>query len=178
MKKKNILIIVILLIILLGAIVSYQFFNNKTESKDSLNESIKIGTNIGDMAPDFTLKKVNGEEVTLSKLRGKKVIINFWTTDCVFCRLEMPELQKLHEEYPDIEILAVNIMEDRGKVINYLLTNGYTFPALLDSNGRVAIEYLVRGTPTSYFIDEKGIIINRKVGASNYQQLLTVLGIE
>ena len=178
MKKKGILILAMLLVILLGAIVTYQFFNNKTENKDSLDESIKTGTNIGDLAPDFTLKKVNGEEITLSKLRGNKVIINFWTTDCVFCRMEMPELQRLHAEYPDIEILAVNIREDRGKVINYLLTNGFAFPALLDSSGREAVEYLVRGTPTIYFIDENGIIINKKVGASNYQQLLAALGIE
>ena len=83
-----------LLVILLGAIVTYQFFNNKTENKDSLDESIKTGTNIGDTGSRFYLKKVNGEEITLSKLRGNKVIINFWTTDCVFCPgMEMPELQ-------------------------------------------------------------------------------------
>ncbi|HHU92106.1 MAG TPA: TlpA family protein disulfide reductase [Halanaerobiaceae bacterium] len=170
--KKRISLTIILLIIVLGAI----FFYNKALGEDTINA--KIGTNIGDLAPDFTLQKVNGEELTLSKLRGKKVFINFWTTNCPYCRLEMPEIQRLYEEHPEVEILSVNIMENRGKVINFLLTNGFSFPTLLDSKGQVATSYLVRGTPTSYFLDENGIIINKNVGAISYQQMLKMLDIE
>lgn len=169
--KKRIYLTSILLLILLGAIVFYQFFNNRAMSEN-------VGINIGDIAPDFTLNKVNGEEVTLNKLRGKKVFINFWTTNCIYCKLEMPDIQRLYEEYPDVEVLTINIREDRGKVINFLLTNGFSFPALLDTNGKIATTYLIRGTPTSYFLDETGKIINKRVGALNYQQMLEMLEIE
>lgn len=168
MNKKY--IIPIFLILILAIFLIYQVLANK-------GEDIKTGTNIGDTAPNFTLNKVNGEELSLSDFRGKKVFLNFWATWCEPCRIEMPDIQRLHEEQQNVQVLAVNMQEERGKVINFLFTNAYTFPALLDPQRETATDYLVRGIPTTYFIDENGVIINKITRTLTYQQMMEMLEI-
>ncbi len=59
-------------------------------------------------APDFTLDTLSGKSISLSDYKGKKVLLNFWATWCKPCRMEMPDMQELQKEYPDIAVAAVN----------------------------------------------------------------------
>ena len=119
------------------------------------------------MAPDFTLPTLDGDEITLSDLRGRPVLINFWATWCPPCRFEMPAMQRVYEQYKDqgFVILAVNYRESADQVKPFVEELGLTFPVLLDETGNVATQYRVIGLPSSYFVDKEGRVQTVQVGA-------------
>lgn len=133
------------------------------EQKDRLP-----GLEIGTTAPDFTLKTLDGKEVSLSDYRGKKVMINFWATWCGPCEAEMPEMQDYYEKHQDenIEILAVNI-DPLNDVAGFVKKHGLTFPILLDpivkEGNEVNEIYKTIAIPTTYVIDEKGKIAGKYI---------------
>ena len=118
-------------------------------------------------APDFTLPTLDGEDITLSDLRGRAVLINFWATWCPPCRLEMPAMQRVYERYKEegFVVLAVNFREGQEQVKPFVEELGLTFPVLLDEKGNVASQYRVIGLPSSYFVDKEGRIQTVQVGA-------------
>lgn len=124
---------------------------------------------VAGMAPDFTLPTLEGNEVTLSDLRGQPVLINFWATWCPPCRFEMPAMQRVYERYKDkgLVILAVNYREDKERIRPFVEELGITFIILLDLDGVVANQYRVLGLPTTYFVDRNGKVTNVRVGAMN-----------
>ena len=121
------------------------------------------------MAPDFQLPDLDGHLVTLSELRGSPVLLNFWATWCGPCRAEMPFIQDIYENesFSDkgLVILAVNIGENSSTAKRFMVDNELTFAVLLDTDQKIAPEYNVRAIPTTFFIDEDGIIRDIKVGA-------------
>ncbi|RME43798.1 MAG: TlpA family protein disulfide reductase [Chloroflexi bacterium] len=114
---------------------------------------------VGFLAPDFTATTLTGETVTLSQLRGRPVVLNFWATWCPPCRAELPHFQAAHQAYGDqVAILAVDEREDPQQVAGFAQRLGLTFPIPLDTDGRVGVLYRVRAFPTTYFIDADGVI--------------------
>lgn len=113
-------------------------------------------------APDFTLNRLDGGELTLSELRGVPVILNFWATWCGPCRLEMPHLQEASATHgEDLVILGVNLTQrenDTADIPTFVDEYGLTFPIVLDEEGTVAELYQVRGQPASVFINAEGIV--------------------
>ncbi|HZG60044.1 MAG TPA: thiol-disulfide oxidoreductase ResA [Anoxybacillus sp.] len=133
------------------------------------------GLEIGNAAPDFALKTLEGKEIRLSELKGKKVILNFWATWCPPCQAEMPEMQNFYEKYnKDIEILAVNLTSEdsRDKVDSFIKEYGLTFPVVLDEKGDILTLYKISPIPTSYMIDSEGIIRHKYVGPMTYDQMV------
>ncbi len=120
-------------------------------------------------APDFTLKNLEGQEVSLKDLRGKLVFLNFWATWCGPCRIEKPTLEKLYQEFKDkgLVILAVSI--DQGDSIqlvrSYMEEHKLSYGSLLDPENAVGKMYAVRGIPVTYLIDGEGTIIGAAMGA-------------
>jgi peroxiredoxin len=128
----------------------------KEEQPDNLP-----GLRIGVKAPDFELENLSGEKVKLSDYRGKKVILNFWATWCPPCKKEMPAMEKFYQKAGnDVEILAVNI-DPQYNVQEFTDKLGITFPILLDKKDEVNSAYSVMTIPTTYFINEKGLITNK-----------------
>jgi|GEM_PF-373559 len=117
-------------------------------------------------APDFTLSQLEGGSLTLSSLRGKPTLINFWATWCPPCRRELPALQAAYTTYQaDIGFVAVNVKEDPTTVTALVQELGLTFPIALDSDGQVSnIAYEVRGLPTTVFVDANGVVVARHIG--------------
>ena len=130
-----------------------------------------VGIQPGEAAPDFSLETLDGEVVSLSELKGEKVILNFWATWCPPCREEMPEMQKFYDAHQDdVKVIAVNFNEKDEKVKDYLEEFGYTFPSPLDSDGATGTDYGVITLPTTYFINSEGIIQEqRHVGPMDYE---------
>lgn len=133
-------------------------------------------TPIIEYAADFELTSLDGNEIKLSDLKGKKVILNFWTTWCPPCREEMPHLQNFYEDHKDddIEILAVNLtnLDDGEEAVGSFVDDfGLTFPVLLDTDGDVGITYETFTIPTSYILDEEGRIFQKVVGPMDEQML-------
>ena len=121
-------------------------------------------------AKDFTLEDLRDSMVSLKDFRGKVIFLNFWFSQCGPCRDEMPAMELLWQIFQDDDfvILAVNVGEGKGEVSSFVENNGYTFPVLLDSWGRVANIYSVRYYPTTFLIDREGKVIGRAVGAREW----------
>lgn len=122
---------------------------------------------VGHPAPDFTLRDLDGNAVRLSDLRGEVVFINFWATWCPPCRAEMPEIEAVHQEYKDkgVVVLGVDISEPASTVRQYIQQGGFSWTIVLDSIGEVARDYQIAAIPTSFFIDQEGIIRAVNIGA-------------
>ena len=129
----------------------------------------------GEPLPDFTLKNLKGEDVSLSSIEDKIVLINFWATWCQYCREEMPDLQKLKEENDDLVVLAVNVDETKKQAEDYVNDGGYDFEVLLDEDGKLAAQYLVTGMPSSYFVGTDGKYVGRVPGMITYEQMNQIL---
>lgn len=130
----------------------------------------KVGLSIGNIAPNFQLEDLNGNLVSLWDLRGKMVLLNFWTLWCGYCKKEMPSMETIYRDYKDrgFEILAVNVEGDRDSVRVFMEQEGFTFPVLLDSSGMVAWTYQVSGYPITYIIDSQGVIRGVVPGAVDW----------
>ncbi len=116
----------------------------------------------GFLAPDFTLKTVQGEVVSLRELRGQVVVLNFWASWCLPCRAEMPILQRIAEEYASqgVVVLGVNstAQDIPGDVTAFLERHGITFPIVLDLEGKVTRLYEIHSFPTTFFVGPDGVI--------------------
>ena len=123
---------------------------------------------VGAEAPDFTLTDTDGNEVTLSTLRGKPVMVNFWATWCPPCRAEIPEIVKLYSETGDearpYEVLGVATQSDTATIKAFSQEFNMTFPLLPDAQGRVVSDYHVLPIPTTFFVDGEGIIRHIQTG--------------
>jgi thiol-disulfide isomerase/thioredoxin len=132
---------------------------------------------VGQTAPDFTLNDLGGQSFTLSALRGKVVIVNFWATWCPPCRAEMPSMELLHRELADegLVMLAVNIeKEGRQSVPRFLATGSHTFPVLLDDQEVVQKRYGVYKFPESFVIRKDGVIDDKVIGAIDWAHPQTI----
>lgn len=168
--KKNIFILSFLFIFLVGTFTLI----NSEEIK-----AAEIGTEVGNKAPNFSLKNMNNEEIALRDLEGQKVFINFWASWCPPCKAEMPDIEKLHENHgEDIKIIAVNLEEAKEKVEKYLENEDLNFTVLLDKNKNVANKYLIRAIPTSYFLNKNGIIIEKNLGVLSYEKMKEILNLK
>nr|WP_255437590.1 redoxin domain-containing protein [Thalassobacillus sp. CUG 92003] len=142
------------------------------ESNEPQNSTSEIKK--GSPAPEFRLKRLNGETVSLSDYEGEKIMINFWATWCPPCRAEMPDMEKLYKE-TDIEILAVNLTgteDSRGDVNQFVNELELSFPILLDQDSSIMAKYKVSPVPTSIFVDENGTIQSVMLGAMNYDMMI------
>lgn len=116
-------------------------------------------------APDFTLTTLDGDTITLSDLRGKWVLINFWATYCVPCVEEMPALQQLAERYTDeLVLLAINQREDETLVRTFLQTHDLQLTVLLNPDDATLINYQVIGLPQTLLITPSGEVDYRQFG--------------
>lgn len=129
----------------------------------------------GSPAPDFRLPSLTGEEVALSSLKGRPVLVNFWATWCPSCVQEVPELEAFYRRHrgEGLVLLAVNVMQrDTPETIAaFVREKGLTFPVLLDAGSEVSQRYQVAYLPTTYLIDRRGVIRFRYVGPLTTAQL-------
>ena len=130
----------------------------------------------GNPAPDFTLKTLDGGQITLSEYRGRPVLINFWATWCPPCRIEMPELVRTYEEHKDtgFTILAINLtfQDALQEIAAFVEEFKMTFPVLLDETGEVTTQkYRLLGLPMSVFVDRDGAIRRIQIGVMTADQI-------
>lgn len=124
----------------------------------------------GDKVPavDFTLKDQYGEEHTLEEYKGKTIFLNFWATWCPPCKAEMPDIQEIYENYDTegedaLVVLGVAApsMGQEGteeEIKAFLDENGYTYPVLMDTEGKLFEAYGIYSYPTTFMIDREGNI--------------------
>ncbi len=123
---------------------------------------------IGQNAPDFTLKDLQGKKVTLSSYRNKVVLIEFWATWCPPCRMTIPELVKLTDEYADKDFTVLSINVDEGRDVETKLNEfidefGINYPVLLADNLTIRL-YGIVPIPISFLLDRKHTIVKKYTG--------------
>ena len=126
----------------------------------------------GEPAPNFQLRDMNGRIMSLSDLRGKVVLLNFWATWCGPCRIEMPAMERLYRTYDrkDFEILAVST-DAQGVAVTkpFQQENKLTFPILHDADFRVGLSYGARTLPMTFMVDRQGIVRQHIFGARDWE---------
>ncbi|MDQ0416361.1 peroxiredoxin [Croceifilum oryzae] len=127
----------------------------------------------GDVAPNFTLTTLDGKKMSLSDLKGKGVMLNFWGTWCEPCKAEMPAMEQVYKKYQEkgFEIVAVNVGESDVAVHSFMKSYDLGFPIWLDPDKDVTRLYRVGPIPSTFFIDEKGIVARQNMGELNLAQL-------
>ena len=125
---------------------------------------------------DFALTGIDGKTYSLHALRGHIVLLNFWATWCPPCRKEMPDLEKLYRQYRDagLTVLAVSD-EPRATVAPFIEKQGYTFPVLLDPDGKAHAAYSVEGIPKSFVIGRSGRLAAQAIDMRTEEQFRRLL---
>jgi peroxiredoxin len=125
---------------------------------------------------DFTLTDLDGKSWTLSALKGKVVLVNFWATWCPPCRKEMPDLQALYDRFKDKGFVVLSISdEDETKVRPYVAEHGYRYPFLLDPGRKVNELYQVDGIPKSFVYNRQGKLVAQSIDMRTQRQFLELL---
>lgn len=135
----------------------------------------KRGVKIGDTAPAISGLDVRGTPVNSSTLKGKTVVVYFWTGSC--CGENLKQLQPFYSrnKHRGFEIIAVNEIDSRDKILSYAADNGVTFPMLSDDRYMLFNAYNVVGFPTIIVLDKKGIVREKVLGdmkTANLQNLI------
>jgi peroxiredoxin len=117
-------------------------------------------------APDFEATTVEGRRVVLSALRGRVVLLSFWSTDCLACIEEFPALERLHRAMAGrpFALLVINKGEPEERVRRWFASYPFTFEKLLDPGGDIASLYRAINLPVTYIIDRDGLLIRRALG--------------
>lgn len=140
-------------------------------------------------APDFTLTDQYGNTHTLSEYRGKTVFLNFWATWCGPCKMEMPDIQALYEEYgensenlivlgvanPKTEENPGNADESQEDVEAFLEENGYTYPVAMDTTGKIFQTYGISAFPTTFMITEEGKVFGYASGTLTSDMIRSIV---
>ncbi len=155
----------LLVLLSISIALGYTFYTSFANQKDIVA--------VGDIAPNFVLKDLEGNEIELHDLRGKGVFLNFWATVCPPCVDEMPYMENNFQKYKDqgIEIIAVNFDEQPIRIERFVDRLNLNFSIVLDPGLQVSQVYGVRELPATFLIDENGVVIERRIGALTEQMV-------
>lgn len=136
-------------------------------------------------ALDFTLQDQYGNTHSLSDYKGKTIFLNFWGTWCPPCRAEMPEIQKLYENYSQegedgliVLGVAAPLMSGEGteeEIAAFLEENGYTYPVLMDTDWELFLGYGITSFPTTFMIDREGNLFGYVSGQISYEIMESIV---
>jgi len=131
-------------------------------------EPASASANVGDAMPSYTAKTLGGAPYDLASEKGSVILVNVWATWCGPCRFEIPELQKMHDEFGKrgFKVVGVSVDEGEAKDVQQFVTDQkMTYPIVLDPEGRIANVLATTVLPTSVLLDRHGKIVWREIGA-------------
>ncbi len=174
MKSKLRLIITILALFLtlIAASLAYRKLSKENESIDPSVELLDLK----EEATNFYMFDKDGQKVNLSEYIGKSIIINFWTSWCSPCQVELPAFEKMYQKYGDkINFMMINLTADsresKEKADELVSDNEYSFIVYYDLDGNGASNYNISSIPVTIFIDKDGYIRKKYIGAINESML-------
>jgi cytochrome c biogenesis protein CcmG/thiol:disulfide interchange protein DsbE len=133
----------------------------------------------GKKVPDFTAPLLVGDgDLSLSDLRGKPVVVNFWASWCAPCEDEAPLFKRAHEEYGDrIAFLGVDIRDAHSDALEFVQDFGLTYPSVRDEGMQIYADYGLTGQPESFFIDADGVLVEHVAGPVDEEGLFQLLDV-
>ena len=185
-KTGNIVVIGLALVaVILLAAIAYNILSDKTEPTEAEtttqswvdttanysggDDEDSYTTHSTQKAKSFAVYDRNGKPVSLSQMRGKPTVVNFWATWCGYCTMEMPEFDKLYKEYGnDVNFMMVDLtdaQETEKAAARFVDKNGYSFPVYFDKNQSAAKAYNITSIPMTLFIDANGNLVEENLGA-------------
>ena len=173
LRHKTPLLVLLFILLTLALFSSGCSTESKTEnsSENSQMES-ESQIQIAPLAPDFELEDLSGKKIRLSSLRGKIVVLNFWSLGCRYCLQEMPDFDEFNRSKPeDVMVLMVNLDRAESRLSAYINNMQFSFTVLKDEIAETARTYMIRGVPTTFIIDKDGIIAARIEGSLTKNQL-------
>ncbi len=128
-------------------------------------------------APDFTLTTFSGEQVTLSELNGRVVVINFWASWCGPCEEEAEDLELTWRAYRDqgVMFIGVDYLDSERAALAYLQEFDITYPNGPDLRTEIAQAYRIRGVPETFIVDKSGNMVEVIIGPTTQAQLTTII---
>jgi thiol-disulfide isomerase/thioredoxin len=177
MKTIRKSVFLLFLLIILG-FAGHGFFQIDLFAKTKSQELDRLFSDIGvlQISPDndpleIRLSDPDGRSVSLSEFRGKIVFINFWTTWCLACVIEMPSMEKLHQKFKDKDfvMVAINLQESAARVKQFYKQYQLTFTPLLDITGDVGAALGINAIPTTLILDKNGRIIGKALGPREWE---------
>ncbi|WP_240375654.1 thiol-disulfide oxidoreductase ResA [Bacillus piscicola] len=165
-KKRKRLYFRISVLSVIGILLGYVYYTNFIKNENTLVLE-------GETAPNFRLETLEGETVELENYRGQGVFLNFWGTYCPPCEEEMPYMENQYAEFQDkgVEILAVNVGESKLAVERFVNRHKLTFPVPMDENKAVLDRYGIGPLPTTFLINENGIVIDILTGGMTEEDI-------
>jgi len=135
-----------------------------------------VGVNVGNRAPQFALRDPQGNLHRLSDYQGQIVVLDFWATWCGPCKVVMPALQDLHEEYESrgVRVIGLSGNERGGNPAKYMADNDYTYGLLLNAE-KISSQYQIRAIPTIFVVGVDGTILYKHVGVTSKADLEQVI---
>ena len=168
-KKSNgqLWVMLALIVIIIAVIVLLPSCGNRSAKGGASQSDSTTLVKVGDPAPDFSVALFDGSHLTLSELRGKVVLLNFWATWCPPCREELSHVQQqvidrlAGEEFV---FLPISRGEERAAVEAFRAKTGYAFPMGLDTDETIYKRYATRFIPRNFLIDRTGRVVKATVG--------------
>jgi len=116
-------------------------------------------------SPDFSSRMLNGAAFTLSSLKGKVILLNFWATWCTYCRKEIPDLIQLTQEYKNngLEIVGIALEKNPDGIKEFVDEKGINYAIVVGDN-ELAERYNIRGIPATFIIDRNGNLVQKYSG--------------
>jgi cytochrome c biogenesis protein CcmG, thiol:disulfide interchange protein DsbE len=131
---------------------------------------------VGREAPQLPAHALRGSAVTLSSLRGKPALVNFFASWCAPCIREAPDVQRAYTELAGrARMVAVDWNDGRSSALSFLERFGWTMPVLEDPSGLVGDSYGIDGLPTTFVLDSRGRIVKRLTGPQSPARLLAAV---
>ncbi len=164
--NRNPMVLVVVAVVIAGMLY-FGYHQARRSASAGGSDTSFSGITISKPAPDFTLQSLNGQNMSLSDLRGKAVLLNFWATWCAPCKIEMPWFVELQNEYGAQGLQIVGVaMDDSSKddIAKFAKDMGVNYPVLIGKEA-VGEEYGgVPALPESFFIGRDGKIVDKIIG--------------
>lgn len=167
---------ILALLVLVAIALLMPLFRNVAAPTRSVQASGAETTQLtSEVAPPFTLKTIDGKQVSLADYKGQVVLLNLWATWCPSCVRETPRLVRLHEKYTaqGFAVLGINTtyQDEQAKIEQFVRDQRVSYPILLDTEDKFGSAYRARLLPTSYLISRSGKIVQVRVGEIDEAQL-------
>ena len=173
--RQNNIMLAAALVLILGGLGTLIWMSLKTAEPAATSNSYGAPAlaQKGGTVTDFSLGSLDGSQIALADYEGEVIIMNFWATWCPPCRAEMPGINRFYEAHQaeGLVVLAINAQEDAATVRPFIQANNFSFPVLLDLQGRVASQYSTRSFPTTFIIDRDGVIQHVQTGKISEREL-------
>ena len=164
----------------IGATYSFTSIEKPVVAERMVMKPVKVGTGIGDEAPDIVMNGIDGKTMKLSSLRGKLVLIDFWASWCGPCRAENPNVVALYKELhaKGLNIIGVSLDKDAAKWKEAIAKDGLTWPQISNLkywDEPIAKQYNVESIPATFILDANGTVVAKDLRGAELKAKVTEL---